>query len=181
MSATQFVVNNTASPMFFGGRMIPPGEGRDVPLLYLPAHLQDAPAPAPAPAAPNLDEQLLALLTMPGGVKAIALQLPELTHEALSRLDELESAAATPRKTLLAAVVAEQLRRADEMAREGEGAGEGAGGGAGEGDGTDADDSAAAQDADFQAQMDATHAAQLAQLSDAERAALAEPLTHHPV
>lgn len=165
MSATQFVVNNTASPMFFGGRMIPPGEGRDVPLLYLPAHLQDAPAPAPAPAAPNLDEQLLALLTMPGGVKAIALQLPELTHEALSRLDELESAAATPRKTLLAAVVAEQLRRADEMAREGEGAN------------TDADDSAAAQDADFQAQMDATHAAQLAQLSDAERAALAEPLT----
>ena len=159
MSATQFYVNETAHTQFVGGRMIPPGEGRDVPLMYLPATHRPEPVVVLAPEAPSLDALLADLLTL--SVKNIVLQLPELTHEALDRLAELEAEAAVPRKTLLAAVSAEQLRRA-ELSLDGAAA---------VAQLTDAERLAQSQAA-FQAELDAQTAAQLDALSPEERAAI---------
>lgn len=158
---TQFFVNETAHTMFLGGLMIAPGEGRDVPVMFLPASQQPEAETASPPSEPNLDELLAELLAKP--VKQLVTQLPELTHEALARLDELESATATPRKTLLAAVAAEQLRRVAEL-------------NASLDDGetlTDAE-RLARSEADFQAELDAQAAAQLASLNAEQRAALGE-------
>lgn len=113
MSATRFFVNETASPLFVGGRMIAPGEGRDVPLMFLPATHRPEPDAPSLPPEPGLDELLADLLRL--GVKNIVVQLPTLTNEALDRLEALEREAAAPlvpRKTLLEAVAAERLKRA---------------------------------------------------------------------
>lgn len=110
MSATQFFVNETAHTMFVGGRMLAPGEGRDVPLMFLPATHRPEPAPLLPPAEPSLDDMLADLLGL--SVKAVVVQLPELTHEALDRLEALERDALAPRKTLLEAVGAERIKRA---------------------------------------------------------------------
>ena len=113
MSATQFYVNETAHTQFVGGRMIPPGEGRDVPLMYLPATHRSEPEAPVLHTEPSLDELLADLLRL--GVKNIVVQLPGLTNEALDRLEALEreaTAPAVPRKTLLEAVGAERLKRA---------------------------------------------------------------------
>jgi len=140
MSATQFYVNETAHTQFVGGRMIPPGEGRDVPLMYLPATHRSEPEAPVLHTEPSLDDYLADLLTH--SVKHVVALLPELTHEALDRLEALEreaTAPAVPRKTLLEAVGAERLKRAA---------------------------------ATFQEELDAQHAAQLATLSPDERAAV---------
>jgi hypothetical protein len=113
MSATQFYVNETAHTQFVGGRMIPPGEGRDVPLMYLPATHRPEPEAPVLHTEPSLDELLADLLRL--GVKNIVVQLPGLTNEAIDRLEALEreaTAPAVPRKTLLEAVGAERLKRA---------------------------------------------------------------------
>lgn len=140
MSATQFYVNETAHTQFVGGRMIPPGEGRDVPLMYLPATHRPEPVVVLAPEAPSLDALLADM--MAHSVKHVVALLPELTNEAIDRLEALEREAiapAVPRKTLLEAVGAERLKRAA---------------------------------ATFQDELDAQHAAQLATLSPEERAAV---------
>lgn len=159
MSATQFYVNETAHTQFVGGRMIPPGEGRDVPLMYLPATHRPEPVVVLAPEAPSLDALLADM--MAHSVKHVVALLPELTHEALDRLAELEAEAAVPRKTLLAAVSAEQLRRA-ELSLDGAAA---------VAQLTDAERLAQSQAA-FQAELDAQTAAQLDALSPEERAAI---------
>lgn len=140
MSATQFYVNETAHTQFVGGRMIPPGEGRDVPLMYLPATHRPDPVVVVPPDEPSLDDYLADMLTH--SVKHVVALLPELTNEALDRLEALEreaTAPAVPRKTLLEAVGAERLKRAA---------------------------------ATFQDELDAQHAAQLATLSPEELAAV---------
>ena len=140
MSATQFYVNETEHTQFVGGRMIPPGEGRDVPLMYLPATHRPEPVAVVVQASPSLDVLLADLLTL--SVKNIVLQLPELTHEALDRLEALEREMPAPhvtRKTLIEAIGVERLKRAADT---------------------------------FQAEMDEQTATHLAALSPEERAAI---------
>lgn len=111
MSATQFFVNETANTMFLGGRMIPPGEGRDVPVMFLPATHRPEPVEV-RPAEPSMDELLLELLGH--SVKHVVGQLPNLSEEAFQRLEMLAGEEEQPRKTLLAAIGEERVRRADE-------------------------------------------------------------------
>ena len=106
------ISNDTPNTLFVGGKMIAPGEGRDIDELDLPAELREpAPEPEEAP-VPGLDEELGNLLHE--SVKEITAQLGGLTHEALDRLAELERGREHPRKTLLEAVADELLRRANE-------------------------------------------------------------------
>ncbi|WP_290906208.1 hypothetical protein [Aquabacterium sp.] len=102
----QYVENNSNAPMYVGNTMIPPGEGKlvDVPMR--------ATAPAAAePRGPNLVERMATFLDRP--VKDIVPDLPELTHEAL-QLAESQEAAGQNRKTLITALQAECITRADE-------------------------------------------------------------------
>ena len=138
---TKYIENTTANNLFVGGKMIPPGEGRDIDTALLPPEHQDAYADPSEEAGPTLYEQVLALLKK--SVKDITAELPDLTHEGLDLLAQQEGAAPAPRKSLLGALDAERLRRA-----------------------------AADMDAKFEADADAAHAAQLAALTDEERAAL---------
>jgi hypothetical protein len=110
--ATKHIHNPGTNVMFVAGKMIPPGEGRDIDERDLPPELREAAPEAAAPEAPGLDEQLQALRA--GAVKEITAALPVLTHEALDRLQELESGAEHPRKTLLTALADERLRRAND-------------------------------------------------------------------
>lgn len=112
--STKHVFNDGPGTLFVAGRMIPPGEGRDVPVHLLSASQRGeeaAPTPEAAP-EPSLDELLAELLAHP--VKHIAEQLPSLTEEALQRLDMLAHEEAVPRKTLLTAIGEEKVRRAEE-------------------------------------------------------------------
>lgn len=109
----RYVENNTRSPMYVGNTMIPPGEGKVV----------DVPEPAAAapatPAAPSIEPQLAELLDHP--IKEIEPQLPGLTNEALDLLEQLEQGGKT-RSTLIAAIQAERIRRADAKLQAGEAA-----------------------------------------------------------
>jgi hypothetical protein len=110
MDGTKYVENTTRNVMYVGGKMILPGEGRDIALSLLPAELQDPTPALAALAAPSLVDLLAPLLAKP--VKAIAAELPTLKNEALDLLAELEGQQLSPRTSLLAAVRSEQLRRA---------------------------------------------------------------------
>jgi hypothetical protein len=110
MDGTKYVENTTRNVMYVGGKMILPGEGRDIALSLLPAELQDPTPALAALAAPSLVDLLAPLLAKP--VKAIAAELPTLKNEALDLLAELEGQQLTPRTSLLAAVRSEQLKRA---------------------------------------------------------------------
>ena len=106
------ISNDTPNVMFVGGKMIPPGEGRDIDERDLPPeHREPAPQPEEAP-VPGLDEELGVLLV--NTVRTLKEMLPDLSHEALERLRELEAEHEHPRKTLLEAVADELLRRANE-------------------------------------------------------------------
>ena len=113
---TKHIENNTPNTIYVGGKMIAPGEGRDIDERDLPPELRDAPVVV-EPAGPSLDDELAALLKE--SVKEIKDLLPGLTHEGLDRLAELERGHEHPRKTLLEAIADEVIRRADE-ALEGE-------------------------------------------------------------
>ena len=105
--------NLTASAILLGGVLIPPGSGRDVDESLIPRDAQvDAGTPAGSaqPALADLVAQLQAQ-----SVKDITAELPSLTQEALDMLREAESGAAKPRTSLIAALDAEHLRRADEQ------------------------------------------------------------------
>lgn len=110
--ATKHIYNPGPNVQFVAGKMIPPGEGRDIDERDLPPELRDAPPEPAAPEAPSLDDELQALRK--GSVKEVAAALPALSHEALQRLQALEAEAEHPRKSLLAALADEALRRADE-------------------------------------------------------------------
>ena len=107
----KYIENTTTAPIFVGGKMIPPGEGRDIDTALLPPEHQDPLAEALAPAALNLVELVEALRAKP--VKEIVAGLAELTQEGLELLTEQEKGAERPRKSLLEALDAEALRRAD--------------------------------------------------------------------
>ena len=106
----RYITNDTASPIYVAGRMIPPFDGRhfedhELPPEHKPqAVVEDA-------AAPSLDDQLQELRS--GSIKEIHPKLEGLTYEALDRLAELEVADNGGRKGLLQAIDEEKLRRAD--------------------------------------------------------------------
>lgn len=108
----KFITNDTPSPMYVGGRLIPPYDGRHFEDHEVPPEHRDAVAQVQVD-VPSLDDDLRILLA--GSVKAITEGLDGLTQEALERLRALEGDAQHPRKTLLQAIEAEVIRRADDQ------------------------------------------------------------------
>lgn len=98
--------NETNSPKYVGGVMVPPNEMAmiDVPDESLPA--------VDAGAAPTLAEQVAALLK--GSVASVVAGLGALSDDALEMAAALEGGAAKPRATLLSALADERIKRADE-------------------------------------------------------------------
>ncbi|MFN4360530.1 MAG: hypothetical protein ACK4F4_07380 [Hylemonella sp.] len=107
--AKKYIENPGPNTMFVGGCMIPPGEGREVE-THEPI---EAEATAQSQ-APSLDELVLAELAKP--VKDVIAGLSELTHEGLDRMEALESES-KKRKSLLEAIAAEKVARADAAMR----------------------------------------------------------------
>lgn len=108
---TKHIHNPGKNIMFVGGKMIPPGEGKDIDEALLPPEHRDAPAEE-APRTPSLDEALAEELKKP--VAELIEGLGRLTQEALERMGTLEGEAKKPRKSLLEAIGAEKVKRADE-------------------------------------------------------------------
>lgn len=108
---TKHITNDGAEIIYVGGKMIPPGEGRDIEEALLPPEHRDAPV-READKQPSLDELLAELLHKP--VKDLIDGLGNMTQEALERLETLEGESKKPRKTLLEAIAAEKMARADE-------------------------------------------------------------------
>ncbi len=102
------VSNKTAMPMYVHGHMIPAGETRHIDEEFVPLHLR--PAPAPAEPAPQPKDPIAELLAHT--VKQITAALRDLPVEQLELARAAESAAETPRKSLLAALDEELLERA---------------------------------------------------------------------
>lgn len=91
----QYIENLTDSPQWVAGRLIPPGEGREVEVA------DEAPAPVEE-AAVDPDAALRELLH--GTVAAVAAALQGLSPESLQRLQVLEAEAEKPRKGVLEAL-----------------------------------------------------------------------------
>ncbi len=90
--AKRYVTNDTPNMMYVEGRMIAPGEGREV----------DVPDEAAAPveeAAVDPDAALLELLQ--GNVAGVVAALDGLSAESLTRLQVLESEREKPRKGVM--------------------------------------------------------------------------------
>ncbi len=103
------IINTTAMPIYVGSNMVPPGETRDFPESQVPLHLR--PQEEAAPAAPEQPADLIAdLLKLT--VKEVVEAFDALSDEELDRIDELENADGSPRKTLAAAIAEERLKRA---------------------------------------------------------------------
>lgn len=109
---TQYFENTGDAPIFVGGKMIPAGAGRDIPLALLPPELRQPAATPAEPGEPSLPELVENVRKL--SVKLITEQLPSLSSESLDMLLELEAAQASPRKGVVDAVAAERIRRADE-------------------------------------------------------------------
>lgn len=110
---TKWIENTGTNAMFVGGKMIPAGEGRLIEESFLPPERRDQAEPlVQQPEAPGLDDLVRALLKK--SVREVTAELAGLTQEALDRAQALEAEDKTPRSTLLAAMSAEQLKRADD-------------------------------------------------------------------
>lgn len=109
---TKHITNDGPNTIYVGGKMIAPGEGRDIDERDLPPELRDAPVVVVEEAGPSLDELLADMLK--GSVHVVVGGMSRLTHEALDRMAEIEGEAKHPRKTLLEAIADEKIRRADE-------------------------------------------------------------------
>lgn len=144
----KYVENTGRNVMFVGGKMIPPGEGREVDERLLPPELRD-PAPATAaPVEPSMAELLQKLLK--GNAKSVVAALPDLSADALAMVEQIEGSDGSSRKTVVEAVRAEQLKRAQAAL------------------------DVQAEQAAFAAQVEAAYQAQLALLSPQELAAIGE-------
>ena len=102
----KIVTNDSNSPMYVSGQMVPPGESVmvDVP---------DEALPPAAPVAPTLADEVALLLKKP--VKELVGELAGLSSDALDMMDVLEGGAESPRSTLMTAIGTEQMRRADAL------------------------------------------------------------------
>ena len=107
---TKYIENPTNAPIYVGGKMIPPGSGRDIDVALLPPEHQVQTAAA-MPAEPTLADLIEALRAK--SVRDILADVPALTQEALGLLLEAERAQAKPRTSLIAGIDAEMLGRAD--------------------------------------------------------------------
>lgn len=107
---TKHIENNTKAPMYVGGKMIPPGSGRDIDVALLPPEHQTHAAVVDQ-SGPSVAELIESLRAKP--VKEILADLEGLTQEALGLLHEAERAQAKPRTSLIAGLEAEVLARAD--------------------------------------------------------------------
>ncbi len=152
----QYIENTGTDVMFVGGKMIPPGEGRHIEVATTAPELSGETAAPAAEEGPSLAQLVAEMLK--GNVKSVVAQLAELTGEALDLVVTIENADSTPRKSLLDAVAAEQLRRANVRLEEEQ---------------AQAAFEAAVQVA-YQAQLDALTPEQLEALGEAEHAALRE-------
>lgn len=127
----RYVHNDTAAVMFVAGRMLQPGEGREIDGEELPPEGADTPG-AIELQIPSAEEVAQALQA--GTVVTITAALPGLDAETLDALEMLEAAQDNPRVTLQQAIAAERLDRAKAAAEAGTGAGScDPGAGAGEG------------------------------------------------
>jgi hypothetical protein len=100
----KFIENTGKSPLYVGSTMIPPGEGK---LVEVP---DQAPRVVAIDTGPNLVELMAQLLEK--SVAQILPDLPGLTNEALD-LAESQERAGKHRKTLIEAIQAERIARAN--------------------------------------------------------------------
>ena len=107
-----YLFNDTSSPKIMGGKLIPPGEGREVDDVHMPpGELPPADdQPPPAGGQADLQGNLTELLKQP--LKSLVPELANFSDETLQQLEELENLADTPRVTLLKAIAELQLDRA---------------------------------------------------------------------
>lgn len=97
--------NHSPHALHLGGKLIRPGETREVAAVLLPPEVVAVDMPEVS-VPPNVLEALRA-----ERVKTIIETLPDLTDAELVTLRDLEIASAQPRSTLLEGIAAEQLRR----------------------------------------------------------------------
>ena len=107
----RYVTNDGPNTIYIGGKLIAPGEGREVDERLLPRDQSMPVKEQPPEPGPSLDDLVGELRAK--SVKDITAELPGLTQEAFDRLAELEHGDPIPRKTLLAELGTEQIRRAD--------------------------------------------------------------------
>lgn len=129
------VHNQGAMPIYVGTAMVLPGETRHFDEQDVPSHLRPQPAEAePAPDESQYDP-LAELLA--GSIKDITAAFGDLSDEDLVHIEELEAAAESPRKGLMAAIAEEKLKRAAAKDEQGDKPADdeaGAGANAGDGD-----------------------------------------------
>lgn len=110
----RIAIENTGDgPVWVGGAMIPAGETRHFDVAELPPDYAQASA-APVVAAPDPLAELLA-----GNVASVVAALTGLSDADLAQLWALEAATERPRKGVLEAVAAEDLRRATARVEDG--------------------------------------------------------------
>lgn len=115
----RFVFNSGDTAVFVGGVMIPAGDGRDVDEMFLEP---EEPAKALTPDEGGTDEESARIKALDnlrevlaGSVKTVSAQLADFSDETLVQLAELEAEGAN-RSSLLSAIAAEQLKRAQARA-----------------------------------------------------------------
>lgn len=111
----KYIENDTDHTIYVGGKMIPPGEGREIDEALLPAEHRDAPvavAEEPDQGDGMTEADLLELLE--GNVDQVTAALGDMDAEALIRLAALEAERSHPRVTIERAIEAERLKRANE-------------------------------------------------------------------
>ncbi|MGE4241719.1 hypothetical protein [Ramlibacter sp.] len=106
--SVKYVENPTAQTIFVGGKMIPPGEGREIPIHLLPSAASSAPAADVE--QPDAASELAKLLEL--SIKALLPELHLLDDEQLRALDALEQSAAG-RKGVTSAIQELLLERGD--------------------------------------------------------------------
>lgn len=102
------VTNQTAMPIYVAGLMIPPGETRHFDIEQIPPEFRPAPA-VTAPQAEQLPPNPLADLAAHNAAEIIE-NLSDLSSDDLAALMKIEEDGRA-RKTVLAAISAEHLKR----------------------------------------------------------------------
>lgn len=120
--AKRYIQNDTDLTLFVGGVMIAPGLGREVDELYLPAGFGEA---VPADDQATVGEEGQGAGTDPAAnlrdlqaqpLRTLVPTLADFSDDTLAALEALEKEAPTPRVSLLNAIAALQLQRAQARA-----------------------------------------------------------------
>lgn len=107
------VTNNGKTTIYVGGRAIIPGETRCLPAHEVPAYLHPQAPEAQLDSPPDVDADLGRILKC--NVREVTAALPNLSDDHLALLARFEDKdhGGAGRKTVLEAIAAEQLGRAD--------------------------------------------------------------------